>query len=231
VIDIRPFEKLGRFRNDWLNAHYHFSFSQYHDPGRLQHGALRVWNDDEIAPHTGFAPHSHDSMEIITYVRKGAITHRDSLGNTGRTEAGDVQVMSAGSGIQHSEWNGEDETTELFQLWILPRIRGGKPSWGARRFPKADRSGQWALLASGTGEQDSLVINQDARVLGATIRSGEALTYTLPAARYGYLVVADGEVTLNGAVLKIRDGAAIWGGETLRLEAIRSAELVLVDTV
>jgi len=231
MIDIRPFEKLGRFRNDWLNARYHFSFSQYHDPGRIQHGALRVWNDDEIEPQAGFAPHSHASMEIITYVRKGAITHRDSLGNTGRTEAGDVQVMSAGSGIQHSEWNSEDETTELFQLWILPRIRGGRPSWGARRFPRSDRSGQWAVLASGTGEQDSLMINQDARVLGATIRPGETLTYTLPAGRSGYLVVADGEVTLNGAALKARDGAAIWGDETLTLEAIRSAELVLVDTV
>ncbi|MGA1343371.1 MAG: pirin family protein [Hyphomonas sp.] len=231
MIDIRPFERLGRFRNDWLNAHYHFSFSHYYDPARIQHGALRVWNDDEIAPRTGFAPHGHDSMEIITYVRKGAITHRDSLGNTGRTEAGDVQVMSAGSGIEHSEWNGEDETTELFQLWILPRIRGGKPSWGARKFPKSDRSGQWAVLASGTGENDSLVINQDAKVLGATIKAGETLTYTLPAGRYGYLGVAAGEVTLNGALLKTRDGAAISGDETLTLEGIRSAELVLVDTV
>ncbi len=231
MIDIRPFDKLGRFRNDWLNAHYHFSFSQYYDPARIQHGALRVWNDDEIAPRTGFPPHGHDSMEIITYVRKGAITHKDSLGNTGRTEAGDVQVMSAGSGIQHSEWNAEDVRTELFQLWILPRNRGGKPGWGARQFPKGDRSGNWAVLASGTGEDGSLVINQDARVLGATIKAGETLTYTLPEGRYGYLVVADGEVTLNGQALGTRDGAAISGGETLTLAGVNSAELVLVDTV
>jgi redox-sensitive bicupin YhaK (pirin superfamily) len=231
MIDIRPFDKLGRFRNDWLNAHYHFSFSQYYDPNRIQHGALRVWNDDEIEPRTGFPPHGHDSMEIITYVRKGAITHKDSLGNTGRTEAGDVQVMSAGSGIQHSEWNAEDVKTELFQLWIMPRIRGGKPNWGARKFPKGDRSGNWAVLASGSGEQDSLVINQDARVLGATVKAGETLTYTLPEGRYGYLVVADGEVTLNGKPLRTRDGAAISGGETLTLEGVHSAELVLVDTV
>ena len=170
-------------------------------------------------------------MEIITYVRKGAITHKDSLGNTGRTEAGDVQVMSAGSGIQHSEWNAEDIKTELFQLWILPRSRGGKPSWGARQFPKGDRSGNWAVLASGTGEGGSLTINQDAKVLGATIKAGETLTYTLPEGRYGYLVVADGEVTLNGKALKMRDGAAISGGETLTLEGVNSAELVLVDTI
>jgi len=231
VIDIRPFDKLGRFRNDWLNAHYHFSFSQFYDPARIQHGALRVWNDDEIEPRTGFPPHEHDSMEIITYVRKGAITHRDSLGNTGRTEAGDVQVMSAGSGIQHSEWNGEDVKTELFQLWIMPRTRGGKPNWGARKFPRGDRSGSWAVLASGTGEAGSLVINQDARVLGAAIWAGETLTYTLPEGRYGYLVVADGEVKLNGKPLRTRDGAAISGGETLILEGVNSAELVLVDTV
>jgi hypothetical protein len=231
MIELRPFEKLGRFRNDWLNAHYHFSFSGYHDPSRVHHGALRVWNDDEIQPHTGFPPHGHESMEIITYVRQGAITHKDSLGNHGRTEAGDVQVMSAGSGVQHSEWNAEDDVTKIFQLWIIPRTRGGKPSWGARQFPKGDRSGQWAVFASGTGENDSLQINQDAKVLGATVKAGETLRYDLPKGRYGYLVVADGEVTLNGQRLKARDGAAISGGETLVLEGVNSAELVLVDTV
>lgn len=231
MIDIRPFDRLGRFRNDWLNAHYHFSFSQYYDPARIRHGALRVWNDDEIEPHAGFPPHDHEAMEIITYVRKGAITHRDSLGNTGRTGAGDVQVMSAGSGIRHSEWNAEDIRTELFQLWIVPRTRAGQPNWGARRFPKGDRSGNWAVLASGTGEAASLVINQDARVLGAAVRGGQTLSYTLPEGRYGYLVVAEGEVTLNGNLLRTRDGAAISGGETLKLEGVNSAELVLVDTV
>lgn len=231
MIELRPFEKLGRFRNDWLNAHYHFSFSGYHDPSRVHHGALRVWNDDEIQPNTGFPPHGHESMEIITYVRKGAITHKDSMGNHGRTEAGDVQVMSAGSGVQHSEWNAENEVTELFQLWIIPRIRGGKPNWGARKFPKGDRSGQWVVFASGDGGGDSLPINQDAKVIGATLKAGETLTYDIPAGRHGYLVVADGEVVLNGKTLKTRDGAAITGAETLTLEGVSSAELVLVDTV
>ena len=136
MIDHRPFKQLGRFQNDWLNANYHFSFSGYHDPERMGEGALRVWNDDTIQPHTGFPPHGHHSMEIITYVRTGAITHKDSMGNTGRTEAGDVQVMSAGDGIQHSEWNAEDEETTLFQIWILPRTAGGKPGWGCTEIPE-----------------------------------------------------------------------------------------------
>ncbi len=231
MIDIRPFDRLGRFRNGWLNAHYHFSFSQYHDPARMGHGALRVWNDDEIQPGQGFPPHGHESMEIITYVRKGAITHRDSLGNTGRTEAGDVQVMSAGAGIQHSEWNAEDETTELFQLWILPKSRGGTPGWGARQFPKGERSGRWTVFASGTGEDDSLVINQDARVLGAALKPGETLAYDIAPGRHGYLVTARGEVSLNGQPLKLRDGAAISGGTRLTITGSEDSEVLLVDTV
>ena len=231
MIDFRPFNKLGRFRNDWLNANYHFSFSGYHDPSRMGEGALRVWNDDTIQPQTGFPPHGHQSMEIITYVRKGAITHKDSMGNTGRTEAGDVQVMSAGSGIQHSEWNAEDEETTLFQIWILPRTQGGQPGWGARKFPKGDRSGKWAMLASGSGEQDSLVINQDANVLGATLKAGESLTYEVKAGRHGYLVLAEGSVRLNGQVMNARDGAAITGAESLFLEGIEDAEIVFVDTI
>ncbi|KCZ55343.1 pirin [Hyphomonas beringensis] len=231
MIDFRPFNKLGRFRNDWLNANYHFSFSGYHDPSRMGEGALRVWNDDTIQPQTGFPPHGHQSMEIITYVRKGAITHKDSMGNTGRTEAGDVQVMSAGSGIQHSEWNAEDEETTLFQIWILPRTQGGQPGWGARKFPKGDRSGKWAMLASGSGEQDSLVINQDANVLGATLKAGESLTYEVKAGRHGYLVLAEGSVRLNGQVMNARDGAAITGAESLILEGIEDAEIVFVDTI
>lgn len=231
MIDFRPFNKLGQFRNDWLNANYHFSFSGYHDPSRMGEGALRVWNDDTIQPQTGFPPHGHQSMEIITYVRKGAITHKDSMGNTGRTEAGDVQVMSAGSGIQHSEWNAEDEETTLFQIWILPRTQGGQPGWGARKFPKGDRSGKWAMLASGSGEQDSLVINQDANVLGATLKAGESLTYEVKAGRHGYLVLAEGSVRLNGQVMNARDGAAITGAESLILEGIEDAEIVFVDTI
>jgi hypothetical protein len=231
MIDIRRFDDLGRFSNEWLKANYHFSFSGYHDPARMGEGALRVWNDDTIQPHTGFAPHGHQSMEIITYVRAGAITHKDSLGNHGRTEAGDVQVMSAGSGVQHAEWNEEDEATTLFQIWIQPRSAGGSPSWGARKFPKGERSGNWAVLASDDGANDSLVINQDAKVLGATLKAGETLTYDMRAGRHGYLVLAAGSVRLNGEVLQARDGVAITGAESLELQGIDNAEIVFVDTV
>ncbi len=135
MIELRPFEGLGAANHGWLDAHHHFSFADYHDPQRHNWGALRVWNDDTIAPGTGFPPHPHRDMEIITYVREGAITHKDSLGNEGRTEAGDVQVMSAGTGIRHSEYNLEDVTTRIFQIWIVPTSKGGTPTWGARPFP------------------------------------------------------------------------------------------------
>src|ERR1700758_845185 len=149
MIDKRPFAALGGADHGWLKARHHFSFANYYDPGRMGWGDLRVWNDDEIAAQTGFPPHPHADMEIITYVREGAITHKDSLGNTGRTEAGDVQVMSAGSGIRHSEYNLEPDVTKIFQIWIEPTVSGGEPSWGTKPFPKGDRSGQFVVLASG----------------------------------------------------------------------------------
>lgn len=231
MIDIRRFENLGAFQNDWLDAHYHFSFSHYHDPARMGHGKLRVWNDDRIRPNTGFPPHGHRDMEIITYVRKGAITHRDSLGNSGRTEAGDVQVMSAGNGVQHSEWNAENDDTTLFQIWIEPGESGGKPGWGARKFPKSDRSGQWAVLASGDKADEALPIRQDAKVLGATLKAGETLEYMVSEGRYGYFVLAAGEIELDSETLKARDGAAVTGAHTLLFRGVKDAEIVFVDTI
>ena len=139
--------------------------------------------------------------------------------------------MSAGDGIQHAEYNMEQAETELFQIWILPRAAGGKPGWGARKFPKGERSGKWTVLASGSGEEDSLVINQDAHVLGATLKEGETLTYEVKQGRHGYLVLAAGSVKLNGTVLNGRDGAAITGAESLTLKGIADAEIVFVDTV
>ncbi|HTH99565.1 MAG TPA: pirin family protein [Acidisoma sp.] len=230
MIDVRPFKDLGGDNHGWLNARHHFSFANYYDPERMNWGATRVWNDDEIAAKSGFPPHPHADMEIITYVREGAITHKDSLGNAGRTEAGDVQVMSAGSGIRHSEWNEEDETTRIFQIWIMPETRGGKPSWGARPFPKDARSGRFVTLASGVaGDEDALPIRADARVLGATVKAGEQLTLTLNPTRHAYLVLARGSVTVNGTALGARDGAAITGETTLSFTAVEEAEVVLVD--
>ena len=149
MIEVRPFASLGHAHHGWLNARHHFSFAEYQDPQRVNWGRLRVWNDDEIAAGSGFPPHPHHDMEIITYVREGAITHRDNLSNQGRTEAGDVQVMSAGTGIAHSEYNLEDVTTKIFQIWIIPDQQGEAPAWGAKPFPRGERAGQFVVLASG----------------------------------------------------------------------------------
>jgi len=230
MIERRPFGGLGAADHGWLKARHHFSFAGYHDPKRMGWGSLRVWNDDEIASKSGFPPHPHADMEIITYVRDGAITHRDSLGNTGRTEAGDVQVMSAGSGIQHSEYNLEPGTTRLFQIWIEPTSHGGKPSWGAKPFPKGDRSGRFVTLASGfPGDGDALPIRTDARVMGATLKAGERVTLDLDPKRHAYLVPATGAIEVGGVRIEARDGAAISGVASVEIASLADAEVVLVD--
>ena len=230
MIDVRPFERLGRFDNDWLNARYHFSFSNYSDPARMGWGSLRVWNDDRIRPHTGFPPHGHRDMEIITYVRSGRVTHRDHLGNEGVTEAGDVQVMSAGRGIQHEEWNQDEDPAEIFQIWIMPNAGGVAPRWETRKFPKADRSGQLVALASGrTDDGDALKIHQDAAILGATLQAGQRVTHQLGAGRKAYLVAAKGRITVNGKDAKARDGVAVTDERTLTIEALEDSEILLAD--
>jgi quercetin 2,3-dioxygenase len=239
MIQVRSFARLGGFRNEWLNARHHFSFGQYHDPERMGFGRLRVWNDDEVAPGTGFDPHPHKEMEIVTYVREGAITHRDNLGNEGRTEAGDVQVMHAGTGIVHAEYNMEDTPTRLFQIWILPDRHGVAPGWSTRRFP---RMGGLSVLASGR-EQDAgsgaLQLHADAAVLAGTLRAGETARLTVAQGRDVYLVPASGSVTVTagspsaaaggGVSVGTRDGAAITGETELAITATSTAELVLVD--
>ncbi len=230
MIERRPFAKLGGANHGWLNAKHHFSFASYYDPAKMGWGPIRVWNDDTIAPGTGFPPHPHSDMEIVTYVREGAITHQDSMGNKGRTGAGDVQVMSAGSGVRHSEYNREDEPTTLFQIWIEPTSRGAAPSWGAKPFPKSERSGQFVTLASGfPDDADALPIRTDARVVGATLKAGETAEYPLGTTRHAYLVSAAGSIEVNGVRLDARDGAAIIGEDVLRVTAVNDAEIVLVD--
>ena len=232
MIDIRPFATLGHADHGWLDARHHFSFADYHDPARMSWGALRVWNDDTIQPKTGFPQHPHRDMEIITYIREGAITHRDSLGNSGRTEAGDVQVMSAGSGIQHSEFNLEDAVTRLFQIWIVPSARGDAPGWGTRPFPKGDRAGHFVTLASGfADDDDALPIRADARVAAATLKAGDTASYALGQGRHAYLVPAVGAVSVNGVAVGARDGAAITDEPTLTVSALEDAEVVLVDSL
>jgi redox-sensitive bicupin YhaK (pirin superfamily) len=230
MIDIRKFDSLGHADHGWLNARHHFSFANYYDPNRMGWGRIRVWNDDKIAAKSGFPPHPHRDMEIITYVRQGAITHRDSMGNVGRTEAGDVQVMSAGTGVTHSEYNLEPSETRLFQIWIMPDERGGAPSWGAKPFPKADRSGRFVTLASGFEEDDdALPIRTAARVLGATVKAGETIRYALGQGRHAYLVPATGAVEIEGTRIDARDGAAITDVSVVELTALEDSELVMVD--
>lgn len=230
AVDRRPFASLGHADHGWLDARHHFSFADYCDPERMGWGAIRVWNDDTIAADSGFPPHPHRDMEIITYVRSGAITHQDSLGNTGRTEAGDVQVMSAGSGVRHAEYNVEPVPTTLFQIWIEPTRKGGNPSWGAKPFPKGERSSRFTVLASGFAEDaDALPIRADARVMGATLRAGETATHAVGEGRHAYLVPATGALLVDGEPVAARDGAALSGGRTFTITAVEDAEIVLVD--
>ena len=228
MIDIRPFASLGHADHGWLDARHHFSFGGYHEPSRMGWGTIRVWNDDTIAAKSGFPPHPHRDMEIVTYVRSGAITHQDSLGNTGRTGAGDVQVMSAGSGVTHAEYNREDEATTLFQIWIETDRRGVAPQWGMMPFPKDARDGNFQLLASGEPDDGALTINADARILGATIGAGQRIDVAADPARHLYLV-ASAPVTVNGVAAGARDGVAITGEAQLTIASETDAELVLVD--
>lgn len=231
MIEKRAFNSLGRFQFDWLNARHHFSFGEYYDPSRMGWGALRVWNDDEIRAGGGFPTHPHRDMEIITYVREGAISHRDSVGNAGRTVAGDVQVMSAGTGIRHSEFNQEDEQTTLFQIWIEPDQSGGEPRWDAAEFPKTDRSGDLIVLASGNPDRDGgLMIRADAKVMGASLEDGQSVTYEAAPGRHLYLVSSAGKVKVNGVELDARDAAAIKDESEIRIEAVGDAEIVMVDS-
>ena len=230
MIERRPFAQLGGADHGWLNAKHHFSFASYHDPARMNWGQMRVWNDDTIQPHTGFPPHPHQDMEIITYVRQGAITHQDSLGNKGRTVAGDVQVMSAGTGIRHSEYNLEDEVTKIFQIWILPEQTGLAPSWGTRPFPQGEQSGRFVTLASGlAGDDEAVPIRAAARLVAATLADQQRAVYTLGVDRKAYLVVAQGRVEVNGVVLSAGDGAAIQDESDLVVTGLEDAEVVLVD--
>jgi redox-sensitive bicupin YhaK (pirin superfamily) len=230
MIELRPFASLGGAHHGWLDAHHHFSFAEYYDPKRMNWGNLRVWNDDVIAANSGFPRHPHRDMEIITYVREGSITHQDNLGNQGVTEAGDVQVMSAGTGIAHSEYNLGSTDTRLFQIWIIPDEEGAPPSWGARQFPKRESGQGFVTLASGkAGDEQSLRIRANARLVAANLKAGETAEYRLDSGRKAYLVPATGAIEVNGQRAMARDGVAVQHEEVLRVTAIEDSEIVLVD--
>lgn len=212
----------------WLNARHHFRVTADGNPAHRPLGALVVWNDDVIAPGTGFPMHPHQNMEIISCLLEGAVTHRDSTGSYGRTVAGDVHVMSAGSGIRHEERNEESVPLRLFQIWLRPRQNGGQPRWASRPFPKGERAGQWAVLASGKADdQGALPIRADARVLGATLKAGQHLNYSMTG--QGYLVPTLGALKVNGVQVEAGDGLAITDESQLLVEAIDDTEVIMVE--
>ena len=231
MLQVRASSTLDGGDFGWLKARHHFAVAPDGNPANKPLGALVVWNDDEIAPGTGVGLHGHANMEIIYYVRDGIVTHRDSIGNTGRTEAGDVQAISAGTGIRHSEHNLGSEPLRLFQIWLRPRVNGGEPYWNTRRFRKADRANQFVVLASGfPGDRDALPIRADARVLGATLRPGTQVQYELGDFRYAYLAPASGAVEVHGLRLAVGDGIAALDELHLTISAHQESEVLLVVT-
>jgi len=230
MLQVRSRETLDHGDLGWLKARHHFVVTAGGNKANSALGALVVWNDDEIAPGTGFGRHSHADMEIVTYVRQGAVTHEDSTGNVGRTVAGDVQVMSAGTGISHSEHNRDKGPLKLFQIWLLPRHRGGKPRWDSRKFPKADRAGRLIELASGNPKNaETLLIRADARVLAATLLAGTTLTHAPLSFRHTYLAPAQGAILVFGQRVAVGDGIAAIDESELTVTAEEDAEFILVD--
>ena len=229
MIEHRPFSTLGGGDLSWLRAKHHFYVGGNSNTAHRALGDLYVWNDDDIAPGAGFPAHGHRDVEIITYVREGYVAHKDSLGNEGRTDAGDVQVMSAGSGISHDERGSPHERTKIFQIWLKPRAPGGEPRWGTKPFPKHDRAGRFVVLASGyEKDAEALLIRSNARVLGATLETGHSLNYDLSQGQKAYLVPTVGSVKINETVIGPGDGAAIQNEERLQITALSDTELVMV---
>jgi redox-sensitive bicupin YhaK (pirin superfamily) len=230
VLQLRSWDTLGGGDRDWLKARHHFAIDSLGNPAHDRLGSLVVWNDDEIAPHGGFPMHAHRDMEIVTYVREGVLQHEDNTGGRGEIRAGNVQALSAGRGIRHSEYNDSHAPLRLFQIWLLPRRRGLDPRWATKPFARAQRAGRFVSLASGFPEdEDTLPIDADARVLGATIEAGQHLAYALPPTRYGYLVPARGRVLVNEQPVGERDGIAITGESGIVITALETAEIILVD--
>ena len=226
----RRWNTLDAADHGWLRAKYHFQVKPEGNPAHRALGPLIVWNDDEIAVDGGFPFHGHRDVEIITYVRQGVLGHRDTLGSEGTIHAGDVQVMSAGEGIRHAEFNKGDVPLRLYQIWLQPRETGGAPRWGTKPFPRAHRAGHFAVLASGFGDDaDALAIRADARLLGATLKAGETIRQPLARGRRAYLVVASGRIEVDGQALEPLDGVAITDADAIDVSALEDAELVMVE--
>jgi redox-sensitive bicupin YhaK (pirin superfamily) len=230
MINIIPYEKLGGADHGWLKAKHHFSFASYQNPNRVHFGPMRVINDDIVAPQTGFDPHPHDNMEIITYVRKGAITHKDDMGNEGRTEAGDVQVMSAGTGVTHSEYNLENEETNLYQIWMFPNKKNVKPRWDAKKFPKEPVKDKLKPLVTNfdNKDKDSLKIYQDAVIYAGRINKGDKVTQKIDR-NQAYVLCSHGKIKINDKEIKKGDGAEIMKLKSVEILALENCEVLFID--
>lgn len=226
----RRWKSLDENNLDWLHAKYHFQVNAAGNPAHRPLNSLIVWNDDEIAVGAGFPLHGHRDIEIISYVRQGMLGHRDTLGFESTIHAGDIQVMSAGTGIRHAEFNKGNVPLKIYQIWLLPREAGGEPRWDTRTFPKNDRSGRFAVLASGyADDRDALAIRADARLLGATLNAGESIRQQLDPTRRAYLVVASGRIEIDGEPMDSLDGVAITKSAEIEVSAIEDSELVMVE--
>ncbi len=229
MITIRKAEDRGHADHGWLDSWHTFSFADYYDPAQMSFRSLRVINDDTVAGGGGFPTHPHRDMEIITYVIRGALQHRDSMGHSAVMRAGEVQRISAGTGIEHSEFNhSRTEPVRLLQIWITPNIKGATPGYAEKSFAAAP-SGKFILVASQSGRDSSIPINQDADVFLVKLNAGDAVMHPLKPGRHGWLQVAEGEITINGNALKTGDGVAISGEHALNLSGVNAAQILLFD--
>ena len=230
MITMRLGDKRGRSRFDWLDSRHTFSFGDYYDPQNMGFSDLRVINEDRVAPGAGFPTHSHRDMEIITYVLEGALAHKDSTGTSSVIHVGDVQRMSAGTGISHSEYNAsQTEPVHFLQIWIVPNKTGLAPAYEQRAFPLDEHRNKWTLIASEAGRDGSVTVHQDVDVWAARFASGAQATFRLKPSRHAFAHVARGAVTFNGMRLNAGDGAAVNEEEILEIRAAEAAELLMFD--
>ena len=230
MLKVRKAEARGHANHGWLDTWHTFSFADYYDPREMGYGALRVINDDKVEPGQGFGTHGHRDMEIITYVLEGALEHKDSMGNGSIIRPGNVQRMSAGTGVRHSEFNpSREERVHLLQIWIEPKITGARPGYEEKQFGPADKKGRLRLIASPDGRDGSVTIHQDALVYAALLDGKDAVAHALAPGRRAYVHVARGAVTVNGAALTGGDGAKIEAESSIELKDARGAEVLLFD--
>lgn len=220
--------KMGRSEQGWLTSWFHFSFAEYYNPKNISFGALRVINDDLIAPHTGFGTHPHKDMEIVSYVVNGGLTHADSMNNRHTLQRGEVQYMSAGTGITHSELNDGDETVRLLQIWILPDKKNYTPQYGDYRFAWGERDNRWLSLVSDEGGDAPIKIHQDMHIFAASLTDGKSLEFPVKPGRQAYLVLIEGAAELNGVPLSARDAAEI-SSEQLVIKATPDAHILILE--